>query len=420
MSDKQIFAALEVADHEVRLIVGEFFNTRFNIIKVERVPVSGLSDGVVEEPELIVKAITKAAIDAEKSIGARIEKVILGLPSYGIARKSVKSTVVVDSIEGTITVQDIRKAIKKAQTVAIDKSLALIQTVCVKYTINGISSRRIPIGEKANELTVDIDLICTERKLAFDLVNCVEQSGLQVMDIFIDTYGISKEAALFEQSVDQNVVILKMERNSTTLGLLSKGRLTSGLVEPIGVGYFASNVIEEYGMSALDASELIKYSIRLGEKVYSDNPVYIWQNKGVTTKISEKELWSCIQPKVEDWINAIEKLCSPILQAGKTTVIITGEGGEIQNLNTLLQRRLKCEVRNYIPETLGGRNAGLTACLGLFYAYKDKMPIIGMSDNSLDMDAFIKSVSYRESRSSGNQEDTITRKLKGILFDGKK
>jgi cell division protein FtsA len=34
MSDKQIFAALEAADHEIRLVVGEFFNTRFNIIKV--------------------------------------------------------------------------------------------------------------------------------------------------------------------------------------------------------------------------------------------------------------------------------------------------------------------------------------------------------------------------------------------------
>ncbi len=36
MAEKQIFAAVEVSDHEVRLIVGEFFNTRFNIIKVVR------------------------------------------------------------------------------------------------------------------------------------------------------------------------------------------------------------------------------------------------------------------------------------------------------------------------------------------------------------------------------------------------
>ena len=34
-------------------------------------------------------------------------------------------------------------------------------------------------------------------------------------------------------------------------------------------------------------------------------------------------------------------------------------------------------VKDYIPETLGGRNAGLSACLGLFYAYKDRQPITG-------------------------------------------
>ena len=45
MSDKQIFAALEAADHEIRLVVGEFFNTRFNIIKVERIPSGGLCPG---------------------------------------------------------------------------------------------------------------------------------------------------------------------------------------------------------------------------------------------------------------------------------------------------------------------------------------------------------------------------------------
>jgi cell division protein FtsA len=77
-------------------------------------------------------------------------------------------------------------------------------------------------------------------------------------------------------------------------------------------------------------------------------------------------------------------------------------------------------VKNYIPETLGGRNAGLSACLGLFYAYNDRRPITGYADNSLDMETFIKSVSYRENRANGNPEDTLTKKLKGILFDAKK
>ena len=34
-SKKEIYAALEIGDRFVRLIVGEYFNTRFNIIRTE-------------------------------------------------------------------------------------------------------------------------------------------------------------------------------------------------------------------------------------------------------------------------------------------------------------------------------------------------------------------------------------------------
>ena len=52
MNDKQIFTAIEVADYEVRLIVGEFFNTRFNIIKVERVACDGFDGEKVTGTEV--------------------------------------------------------------------------------------------------------------------------------------------------------------------------------------------------------------------------------------------------------------------------------------------------------------------------------------------------------------------------------
>lgn len=420
MNNKQIFAAIEISDHEIRLIIGEFFNTRFNIIKVERVSANGFLLASENNLEKITEHIRKAVVGAEKLIGAEIKKVILGIPSYGMKRYSLKSTVAVEGINNEVTVNDIRAAIKKAQSLNIGKNLALIQTVCVKYTVNGISSRRIPIGEKASELTVDIDLLCANRKLAFDLVSCIEQAGLQVMDIFIDVYGVAKEAALFEQAVDQNVIILKMERETTTLGLISKGRLTESFVHPSGVGMIAGSLIDQYGLNGDLAAELLKYSARLNERVYSSNPVHIWASNGETQKLTEENLAVCVKKKVEVWLKEIEELCHPILQAGPTTVIITGEGGEIQGLNELLQQKLGCEVRNYIPETLGGRSAELSTCLGLFYAYKDKLPITGYTDNSLDMDSFIRSVSYRSKDKSSSQEDTITRKLKGILFDGKK
>ncbi len=60
MKRKQIFAALEIADHEVRLVVGEFHETRFNILRVERVKTTGIINKVVVDEQNIVNAVMKA------------------------------------------------------------------------------------------------------------------------------------------------------------------------------------------------------------------------------------------------------------------------------------------------------------------------------------------------------------------------
>ena len=420
MSDKQIFASVEVADHEVRLVVGEFFNARFNIIKVERIPCFGITYDQVLDPDEISNALRKAASSAKRTIGAEIKKVILAIPSYKTKKYSLRSTVDVSGIDGVITIQDVRNAIKKAESVNISKDYALIQTVCVKYIVNGIATRRIPIGEKCSQLSIDVDLLCADRKLAYDLVGCVENAGLQVLDIFPEVYAVGKEAALFERAVEKQIVVLKIERQSTVLGLFRKGRLTTAGVLPAGLGNLVSDCVDQYGVATADAVELLKYSIRFNQKVYTDNPVHIWSKDGETKTISEKQFVESILKNVAQLVKDLIKTCEPILQAGPTTVIITGEGGETEGLSDLLSESLGCSVKCYIPETLGGRNAGLTAPLGLLYAYQDKLPITGYIDDSLDMDAFKKSVSYREKKKEiDSKEDTLTSKLKGLFFENK-
>ena len=425
MSDKQIFAALELADQEVRLVVGEFFNTRFNIIKVERVPCSGMTYTGIKDEEAVVAAIREAKENTEKRIGAELQRVILAIPSYRFRKYSFKSTVEVEGIDGTVTVKDVRNAMSKAQSMEIGKDLALIQTVCVKYVVNGIATRRIPIGERCRQLTVVIDLLCADKKLSFDTVGCVEKAGMKIMDIFLDVYAVGKEAALFEQAVDEQKIILKVERTATTLGLLRQGHLTAAKVINAGIGSLAAPLVDGYGIKREMSVELLKYSARLNQEECSTNPVHIWAVKNEngeseTRTINEQQLVDCVRNNINIWLDYLQKTCVPILQAGETAVIITGEGGETDGLNELLAKRIGAEVRNYIPETLGGRNAGLTAVLGLFYAYKDRLVISGYSDCSLDMEAFEKSVSYRDRKTdSTSKEDTLTNKIKG-LFEGKK
>lgn len=417
--DKQIFAAVEVVDHEVRFIVGEFFNTRFNIIKVERVPVSGMTGSELVNAEAVTTAIHKAAENAGNTIGTKIEKVILGIPAYRVKRYPLKVNVNIDSLDGICSAHDIRLAISKATQTHIDNTLALVQPACVKYTVNGITSRRIPIGERCDHLIVDIDLLCADRQLTYALVGCVEKAGLSVMDIYLDAFATAKEAALLEQSMDQSIIVLKTERNTTSLSLVSQGKLMACDTIEAGLGNMISSISEGYQLPTETAARLLKYNTRLNLDKYSTNPVHIWALNGETTTLSEEQLMDCVKPALRNWVDEIKAKCQPILDAGKTRVIITGEGGELQGIDEVLGKALDTDVRCYVPETLGGRYSGLTSCLGLFYSYKDNLPITQNDDNSVDMEQFAKTVEYKNAKPS-DSEESITKKLKLMLFEAKK
>lgn len=412
--DKQIFAALEIADGEIRLVVGEFFNTRFNVIKVERVLTSGVEGVEIVNKDAVISSIRKAVDNASKLIGAKIERVLLCIPSVGMKRYPLKITVAVDSI---VQLADVSRAVRKAMDTKLGVDDALINVVCVKYTCNGITTRRIPINEKCDSLTVDIDLLCADKDIAFEYVGIVENCGLEILDISLDIFATAKEAALFEQTVDQNIIVLKVERNITTLGLFSKGKLISTEIMYKGLGLFISEVCDKTDLPTNVSSRLIKYNCNLYNKNHLNSPVYIWAQDGKTNTLSETDLYNLIIDKVNTWVDDLSLMCKEIIEASNVTVVITGEGAEMQGLKDLIKDKLNVDVKNYFPETLGVRNGSLSSVLGLFYSFKDQLAITCNKKISVDLFQFNSSVEIEKIK---QDDESFTSKLKGMLFEAKK
>lgn len=418
--EKQIFAALEIADHEIRLVIGEFFNTRFNVLKVERVSCSGIVNLQILNKEAVTSTIRRTLANASNRIGSRIERVLLSIPSKNARRVSMKVAIPVESYDRKVTLLDIKKAVRKAMESKLDKSLALINVVCTKYTCNGITTRRMPIGEICDQLTVQIDLLCADRDLTYNIVSCVEDAGCNVMDVSLDCYAIAKEACLFEQTVDQNVIVLKLEEQMTTMALLFDGKLISSEVLDEGFGSWIKALANKYRLPQDIATRLCKYNGKLDLNHTSESPIYIWSRNQVTYTISESELCNEILEPVENWVNTLSEACKEIIATRKTVVVLTGEGADVQNLSESLKEALGCEVRRYVPETLGVRSPALSCCLGLFYAYKDQQEVMGTFDCSINMNEFMKSIELKQMKpQQENEENTITGKLKSILFDTK-
>ncbi len=418
--DKQIFAALEIADHELRFVLGEFFNTRFNVLKVERVDFDGINNLEIQNKKGLTEVIHRMLEDASAKVGVKIEKVLLSIPSKNARRVTVKVTVPVESIDHKVSVVDVKKALHKAMQTELDQTLVLVNAVCTKFSCNGITTRKIPIGEFTDEISVQVDLLFADKDLTYDIVSCVEDSGCSVLDISLDCYAIAKEAALFEQTVEQNVILLKLEQDSTTLAYLYDGKLVSSDVLHEGYGKFVYRIMDEYNLPIDIATRLCKFNGRVDIPQISTTPIYIWSKKQVTYTISEKQLYDSISENVENWCETIFGACKDLIEKRKTTVVITGEGAEIQGLDSKLRQFMNCEVKKYSCETLGVRSPSYSCTLGLFYAYKDQLEILGNSESSVNLVEFEKAITYvAKPIVAATEENKFTGKLRSILFDNK-
>ena len=415
---KQIYAGLEVADHEVRLIVGEFYNTRLNILKVERVDCDGVKADRISDKTAVSESIKLALANVEKNLGIPVKKVILSIPGVNVSRAHIKEKVALNSVNKQATYHDIRRAMSAAMRhVNVPNNCEIVQVSCVKYYCNGISTRRCPIDETLDDLSILMDVYFADRNFMYDLVSSVENAGVSVMSIFLDGYAIGKEAALFEQSMDKYIILLDGQYHTTRLSLFSDGRLVNFMTLPLGLESMVEALDQRYHLGSKAATRLIKYNVRLNAELRSNQTCYVWADGDTTRTISEKAIFECIETPLKQWLEMVKKSIDPILSAGKAVVIISNDMAELQGISDCLSDTVDNEVKTYAPETLGIRNPSLTTAAGLFYAYKDLLEINGRNDASVDVNTFARLVDIR---SDEFKEMTITNKLRNALLQGKK
>lgn len=379
---KQIYAALQLVDDEVRLLVGEYFSTRFNVIKLERCPCQGISNFRIKDREEVKNAITQLLDKVSKSIGARVEKVILLLPAVGMKRYSLK--VQAKTAHGYLDKSDVAKALQEALRSDVDRNYLVINTVLIRYTVNGISLRRLPEKEVCDYFSVDIDLLCIEKELAFEYVSLVESCNIGVMDVFLDSYASAKEAALFEQTMNQNVILLDIGKKSTVFSLLAKGKLISCEYLPEGLSKMSEALIQHYNIPENIAYRLLKFNTTASE-VTEKRVVYASGNGKEETVVRTKDICDVCGPLIHDFVEKICGTCQPIFESGATNITLINEGAEMEALREALEKRSKAHVRTYAPETIGVRDVELTALYGAFFLYRELAEIRKDMESSIDL-----------------------------------
>lgn len=405
---KQIYVSMELAENEIKILVGEYFNTRFNIIRSEKYYTNAINDFKITNQEELVNDIKNAVKECSDKIGADIEQVILVLPAYNFKRFPLRSKVVIDN--KVVRKEDIARAVSNSLKARVDNDVMVVNPMIVRYTVNGISTRRMPEKEVCNEIIVDIDLLCADLNMCYEYVSAIEASGLKVLDITLNNFACAKEASLFEDSFNRSIVLLDINKTCTYLSLISKGKLVSTEIVFDGLNSLINRVYRTYNIPYNDIAKLIKYNVDY-QSEHKDDVVYAWVDQGVTRTITTAMLNDAIEKPLDALTDKLVAMCKPIIETG-ASIVLMGEGQQMKALSKQLKEKSSVELRTYCPDTIGVRDPSMTSVYGAFIAYRDKAVMNDLSVSCIDLLKYNELISQKELDSEG---ETITTKIKNLF-----
>lgn len=417
MGRKEIYAALEIADHEVRLVIGELFEARLNVLRVERVQTAGVQNKQITDEKAVVSAIRKATANATIALGYRIERVLLAIPSLEVTRCNQKVSVTIDDGTRSVRLYHIQSGFNKAITYRAGDQLELVNVGCIKYKINGITSRKLPLGESCDRFIMDMDLLFAQKTAVYAYARCVEQANLEILDICLDSYAMAQEAAVFEQAIDRYVVQIDLCRFQTCLSLFAHGKLMKCILLSEGYAAWYQPLKERYGLSDAACYRLLQNLFSAKEQPNSDHVIYIETIEDKQVQITLREVQEACLENIRGWIRNVNETCAPITQGGNTRYVISGEGMNIPILEELLPL-FSAPAAAYVPQTIGARDGAFTTAIGMIYNWKEIQTIRKderISVNRNEMEESVEAI--RKVAHEG--EGGFTRKLKNMLLSDK-
>lgn len=415
MSKKRVYAAIEIADQEIRLIVLEIFEARYNVLRTERVACSGVDKNqkIVDE-SAIVTAIRQAITNAQAALGYRIERVLLAVPSVNVMRSSQKVRVQIEDGTKNIRLFHIQQGFKNAIQKRLNEDVEFVNANKVTYEVNGQVSQKLPLNQECEDFIMDVDLLYADKETIYSYARCVEQANLEILDLCVDSFAIGQETAALAQSTERVTIQIDLEQNHSTLALFSTGRLMTCTTLDYGYLWFIEDIQRKYKLSDDVCYRLLQNIFSGQEDENSDVIVYIEQREDMRVEITANELAKACLPRIRQWIAVVNDACLPIVRQGKSRYVITGQGSNIPVLKDL-DKSFNASAMIYQEQAIGARDGAFVCGLGMAYAWQDINRIHHddrISANNNELEASIDSINQKAHTGEGG----FTKKLKNAIL----
>jgi cell division protein FtsA len=332
---RRIITGIDIGSYQVKVVVAEHVKGKSKrgpkIIGTGRAESKGLRHGYIINSSDIINSIQSAVRQAEKASGTKIRRAFVGMGGVGLDEIFSKGETVVSRADTEVTDLDVDRAISKAEENATQQltNRKTLHVIPLAYYLDNeqLPAGTQPTGLKATKLSVETLFIVSFEQHLNDLIQSVEEAGVEVEDVMASPLAAS-------------------------LVLLTKTQKMAGCVlanigaETISIVVYEDNIPISTKVFPIGSTDITN-DIALGLQISLQEAEQIKVGAVAPAAGSEAKLEEIVTARLTDMFSLIEAHLQEIGKSGllPAGVIITGGGSGIGTIEDISKAAVKLPSR---------------------------------------------------------------------------
>jgi cell division protein FtsA len=334
MSSRSIITGIDIGTHRVKVVITNAHERDERgfprIIGSANIESKGLRHGYITNVHDVAASLKQAINEAETKANTKVRRAYLAVGGIGLASVVATSATVISRADLEITKLDMEKVhadCEKDLPQASTLNRRIIHQIPLQYKIDGKVVLGNPLGMRGNRLEVKMLFITCLDQHVGDLIQAVEESGVEVQDVMASPIAASLVTLSKTQKIAGSVL--------ANIG-----------AETVSIAVFENNVpvsLEVFPIGSTD----ITNDIALGLKVPLEEAEQIKLGAITGSSFPRRKLEEIVYARLSDIFELIEAHLKKIGRSGllPAGIIITGGGSGIGSIDDMARAALKLPSR---------------------------------------------------------------------------
>ncbi len=392
MENVRYSRVLEITSNYVKFAVGYVSKNVPHLLYYKKTPISGLvSDGRIVDHDKLVKVLSEFHSINDSALDLQMEPnaVSLVLPSLGVkVYEDVKaSSIVGGEPNAKISPVDVNNVLNLLKTAKIGEGSVLVDVVPSVYVANKNGYAEPPLGVVSKTLSIKAKIYTLPSDILNSFVKVVEDAGFRVLKNSIAVYCASQLIASNPKN-PETYILLDIGSDLTTMSLIGKKETYLSRFIKSGGRALSERIARKFNIPfqiANDLKEKFGYDITAHK---FETPVFVGvNNDNQKIKIYQRDINEVIKTYYDEFLKALQLSFDQLefsqgQMYGSYPIIVTGGASRLRGLSTLFASAFGTrEVRFFMPNVIGARDAGATNVLGMIIVESKQKKTTGSNDN---------------------------------------